>query len=149
MLEGSVLATILKFAGPTVLVIVAQVMVGVAETFYVSYLGTAALADVVRLGWARVGAPTRSAGIETAATAKYRLRFMLSSRMIPHDDPPRSRHGRLSHRPRRGYGPDEGRPHRLDGQQGHTTAVEDEAKAIVFGPVGAGFTSQPSRGVIR
>src|SRR5258708_27361632 len=46
MLEGPVLATILKFAWPTVLVIVAQVMVGIAETFYVSYLGTAALAGV-------------------------------------------------------------------------------------------------------
>jgi putative MATE family efflux protein len=46
ILEGPVLATILKFAWPTVLVIVAQVMVGIAETFYVSYLGTAALAGV-------------------------------------------------------------------------------------------------------
>ncbi|HEY6254725.1 MAG TPA: MATE family efflux transporter [Xanthobacteraceae bacterium] len=46
MLHGPVLATILRFAWPTVLVIVAQVMVGVAETFYVSYLGTAALAGV-------------------------------------------------------------------------------------------------------
>src|SRR5258708_12824536 len=46
MLEGPVLATILKFAWPTVLVIVAQVMVGIAETFYVSYLDTAALAGV-------------------------------------------------------------------------------------------------------
>lgn len=46
MLHGPVLPTMLKFAGPTMVVLVAQVMVGVAETFYVSYLGTAALAGV-------------------------------------------------------------------------------------------------------
>jgi Na+-driven multidrug efflux pump len=46
MLEGPVLATLVKLAWPTVLVIVAQVFVGVAETFYVSFLGTAALAGV-------------------------------------------------------------------------------------------------------
>jgi putative MATE family efflux protein len=46
MLHGSVLPTILRFAWPTVLVIVAQVMVSVAETFYVSFLGTTALAGV-------------------------------------------------------------------------------------------------------
>jgi putative MATE family efflux protein len=46
MLEGPVLATLVKLAWPTVLVIVAQVFVGVAEMFYVSFLGTAALAGV-------------------------------------------------------------------------------------------------------
>src|SRR5713101_9122547 len=46
ILHGLVLATMLGLAGPTILVLVAQVAVGVAETFYVSYLGTAALAGV-------------------------------------------------------------------------------------------------------
>jgi hypothetical protein len=46
ILHGSVLPTMLGLAGPTILVLVAQVAVGVAETFYVSYLGTAALAGV-------------------------------------------------------------------------------------------------------
>ena len=46
MLEGPILATLVKLAWPTVLVIVAQVFVGVAEMFYVSFLGTAALAGV-------------------------------------------------------------------------------------------------------
>jgi MATE family, multidrug efflux pump len=46
MLHGPVLPTILRFAWPTVLVIVAQMMVSVAETFYVSFLGTTALAGV-------------------------------------------------------------------------------------------------------
>jgi putative MATE family efflux protein len=46
MLHGPVLPTILRFAWPTVLVIVAQVMVSVTETFYVSFLGTTALAGV-------------------------------------------------------------------------------------------------------
>ncbi len=46
ILHGPVLATMLGLAGPTILVLVAQVAVGVAETFYVSYLGTAALAGV-------------------------------------------------------------------------------------------------------
>jgi len=46
MLQGPVLATMLKLAGPTIVVLLAQVAVGVAETFYVSYLGTEALAGV-------------------------------------------------------------------------------------------------------
>ena len=46
MLHGPVLATMLKLAWPTILVLLAQVAVGAAETFYVSYLGTAALAGV-------------------------------------------------------------------------------------------------------
>jgi len=45
MLEGPILATLVKLAWPTVLVILAQVSVGVAEMFYVSFLGTAALAE--------------------------------------------------------------------------------------------------------
>src|SRR5262245_21310270 len=46
MLQGPVLATMLKLAGPTIVVLLAQVAVSVAETFYVSYLGTEALAGV-------------------------------------------------------------------------------------------------------
>jgi MATE family, multidrug efflux pump len=46
MLQGPVLGTMLKLAWPTILVLLAQVAVGVAETFYVSYLGTEALAGV-------------------------------------------------------------------------------------------------------
>ena len=46
ILHAPVLSTMLKLAGPTILVLVAQVAVGVAETFYVSYLGTTALAGV-------------------------------------------------------------------------------------------------------
>jgi putative MATE family efflux protein len=41
-----VLTTTLRLAWPTILVLLAQVAVGAAETFYVSYLGTAALAGV-------------------------------------------------------------------------------------------------------
>ena len=46
ILHGPVLATMLRLAWPTLVVLVAQVAVGVAETFYVSYLGTSALAGV-------------------------------------------------------------------------------------------------------
>ncbi|MBV8848894.1 MAG: MATE family efflux transporter [Methylobacteriaceae bacterium] len=46
MLEGPILPTMLRFAVPTVAVLVAQTAVGVAETFYVSFLGTEALAGV-------------------------------------------------------------------------------------------------------
>src|SRR4051794_35304309 len=46
MLEGPILPTMLRFAAPTVAVLVAQTLVGVAETFYVSFLGTEALAGV-------------------------------------------------------------------------------------------------------
>jgi len=46
ILHGPVLATMLSLAWPTLVVLVAQVAVGVAETFYVSYLGTSALAGV-------------------------------------------------------------------------------------------------------
>src|SRR5947209_3976938 len=46
ILEGPILPTMLRFAVPTVAVLVAQTLVGVAETFYVSFLGTEALAGV-------------------------------------------------------------------------------------------------------
>ena len=46
ILHGPVLATMLKLAWPTIVVLLAQVAVGVAETFYVSFLGTSALAGV-------------------------------------------------------------------------------------------------------
>ena len=41
ILHGPVLTTMLRLAWPTILVLLAQVAVGAAETFYVSYLGTA------------------------------------------------------------------------------------------------------------
>ena len=46
MLAGPVLPTLLKLALPTVVVLVVQTLVGVAETYFVSFLGTAALAGV-------------------------------------------------------------------------------------------------------
>ncbi len=46
MLEGPILTTMLRFAVPTIAVLVAQTLVGIAETFYVSFLGTEALAGV-------------------------------------------------------------------------------------------------------
>jgi putative MATE family efflux protein len=46
MLDGPVLPTLLKLALPTVVVLVVQTLVGVAETYFVSFLGTEALAGV-------------------------------------------------------------------------------------------------------
>src|SRR3954453_21877610 len=46
MLDGPILPTMLRFALSTVAVVVAQTLVGGAETFYVSFLGTDALAGV-------------------------------------------------------------------------------------------------------
>ncbi|MBV9066216.1 MAG: MATE family efflux transporter, partial [Methylobacteriaceae bacterium] len=46
MLEGPILPTMLRFAVPTIAVLIAQTLVGIAETFYVSFLGTEALAGV-------------------------------------------------------------------------------------------------------
>jgi Na+-driven multidrug efflux pump len=46
MLEGPILPTLLKLALPTVVVLVVQTLVGVAETYFVSFLGTEALAGV-------------------------------------------------------------------------------------------------------
>lgn len=46
ILHGPVLATILRLALPTIGVLVAQTLVGVAETYYVSRLGTDALVGV-------------------------------------------------------------------------------------------------------
>lgn len=46
ILHGPVLATILSLALPTIAVLVAQTLVGVAETYYVSRLGTDALVGV-------------------------------------------------------------------------------------------------------
>jgi hypothetical protein len=43
ILDGPILLTMLRLAWPTILVLVAQVAVGVAEIFYVSFLGTTAL----------------------------------------------------------------------------------------------------------
>jgi putative MATE family efflux protein len=46
LLGAPILPTMLGLAGPTVVVLLVQTMVGVAETYYVSNLGTAALAGV-------------------------------------------------------------------------------------------------------
>ena len=46
ILEGPILATMLRLAAPTVLVLVMQTSVGVIETYFVGFLGTDALAGV-------------------------------------------------------------------------------------------------------
>jgi putative MATE family efflux protein len=46
LLSGPILPTMLKLALPTVVVLVVQTLVGVAETYFVSFLGTDALAGV-------------------------------------------------------------------------------------------------------
>lgn len=46
MLSGPILSTMLRLALPTIVVLIAQTLVGVAETYYVSFLGTDALAGV-------------------------------------------------------------------------------------------------------
>lgn len=45
-LDGPIAPAILRLAAPTVIVLVVQTMVGVAETYFVSFLGTKALAGV-------------------------------------------------------------------------------------------------------
>lgn len=46
MLEGAPVPTMLRLAAPTVIVLAVQTLVGVAETYFVSFLGTDALAGV-------------------------------------------------------------------------------------------------------
>ncbi|WP_444452172.1 MATE family efflux transporter [Rhodobacter capsulatus] len=46
LLSGPILPTLLRLAVPTVLVLLVQTFVGVAETYFVSFLGTEALAGV-------------------------------------------------------------------------------------------------------
>src|SRR5690349_17769941 len=46
MLEGPIVSTLVKLALPTIGVMVAQTAVGIAETYYVGFLGTDALAGV-------------------------------------------------------------------------------------------------------
>ncbi|WP_222105828.1 MATE family efflux transporter [Paraburkholderia sp. BCC1885] len=46
MLHGPIFATMMRMALPTIGVLVAQTLVGVAETYYVSFLGTPALVGV-------------------------------------------------------------------------------------------------------
>jgi putative MATE family efflux protein len=46
MLDGPVLSTMLRLAIPTIIVLVAQTLVGVVETYYVGFLGTEALVGV-------------------------------------------------------------------------------------------------------
>jgi Na+-driven multidrug efflux pump len=46
MLVGPLLPTLLKLALPTVVVLVVQTLVGVTETWFVSFLGTEAIAGV-------------------------------------------------------------------------------------------------------
>src|SRR6478752_10766157 len=46
MLHGPIVSTLVKMALPTIGVMVAQTAVGVAETYYVGFLGTDALAGV-------------------------------------------------------------------------------------------------------
>ena len=44
LLTGAILPTLIKLGWPTIVVLVVQTLVGVAETYWVSFLGTAALA---------------------------------------------------------------------------------------------------------
>jgi putative MATE family efflux protein len=46
MLEGPIVATLFRMAGPNLLVLVVQTLVGVAETYYAGHLGTDTLAGV-------------------------------------------------------------------------------------------------------
>jgi Na+-driven multidrug efflux pump len=46
MLSGPILSSLIKLGWPTMVVLTVQTLVGVAETYWVSYLGTAALAGV-------------------------------------------------------------------------------------------------------
>jgi Na+-driven multidrug efflux pump len=46
LVTGPILGTLLKLGWPTIVVLVVQTLVGVAETYWVSFLGTAALAGV-------------------------------------------------------------------------------------------------------
>jgi Na+-driven multidrug efflux pump len=46
VLAGPITPTMLRLALPTILVLVVQTLVGVAETYFVSFLGTDALAGV-------------------------------------------------------------------------------------------------------
>jgi putative MATE family efflux protein len=53
MLTAPILPTVLKLALPTVTVLIAQTLVGIAESYYVGFLGTSALAGVALVfpGW--------------------------------------------------------------------------------------------------
>jgi len=46
VLEGPIVPTMLRLALPTIVVLVVQTLVGLAETYFVSFLGTEALAGV-------------------------------------------------------------------------------------------------------
>jgi Na+-driven multidrug efflux pump len=46
VLDGPIIPTLLRLALPTVVVLVVQTLVGVAETYFISFLGTEALAGV-------------------------------------------------------------------------------------------------------
>src|SRR6202000_2080923 len=49
MLNGAILPSLLRLALPTIVVLVAQTAVNVAEAYYVGFLGTDALAGVARV----------------------------------------------------------------------------------------------------
>lgn len=46
ILEGPIVSTLLRLSGPTILILIVGISVGVIETFYIGFLGTAALAGV-------------------------------------------------------------------------------------------------------
>src|SRR6266705_6597906 len=46
LLEGPIAATLLRLAWPVLVVLAVQTLVGVAETWFVSFLGTSAIAGV-------------------------------------------------------------------------------------------------------
>ena len=46
VLSGAIIPTMLRLAGPTVVVLVVQTLVGVTETYFISFLGTESLAGV-------------------------------------------------------------------------------------------------------
>jgi|SRR5438445_10559828 Na+-driven multidrug efflux pump len=51
LLTGPIGPTLLRLAAPVLVVLTLQTLVGVAETYFVSFLGTAALAGWLALRW--------------------------------------------------------------------------------------------------
>jgi hypothetical protein len=84
ILSGPILATMLKLGLPTIVVLIVQTFVGIAERYFVSFLGTDALASVAR--WLVVAAIGGGLGALFATVAIATSAFAVSRQ--PHSASP-------------------------------------------------------------
>jgi len=128
MLSGPILATLLKLALPTMVVLLAQTAVNIAEAYYVGFLGTDALAGVAMVFPVFMLMTMMSnGGIGSGVASAWRAQSAPTASRMPSagvSHPDAGRHLRRVVHPRN----DLGRPGAVSGAGGRQEALEAALK---------------------